>query len=323
MDPLIGAALIGGVAQLGGGFMSAQGAADANRQNAAINNQNQTFQNNVNSANWEHQQAVNSENWAHSLQMLGYNQDFAREQSSSAYAFANDQAERNRQFQAYMSGTAYQRATTDMRNAGINPMLAYMQGGAATPAGATGSASPLGASGTSSTSANSQGAGSDSSLSMGNTQAEMGRAIGRIAQSAVDTYKSGKEAEQTEALTGRTNAEKHLTNNKINTENWNTDRAMHDAALTRDARFLQNAQTDTERERAALVRAQKAAATASSAASYASARRDMGAASNEELRNRESRPINEGGYGRGTGIGPSFPERTLRHLEDSVTEFGR
>ncbi|AXH77859.1 MAG: DNA pilot protein [Microviridae sp.] len=49
--------------------------------------------------------------------------------------FDAEQALQNRQFQESLSNTAYQRATADMRSAGLNPMLAYSQGGASTPGG--------------------------------------------------------------------------------------------------------------------------------------------------------------------------------------------
>lgn len=54
-------------------------------------------------------------------------------------------AGRQMSFQQNMSNTQYQRAVADMRLAGLNPILAYRQGGAGTPGGSTYSPTNIGA----------------------------------------------------------------------------------------------------------------------------------------------------------------------------------
>lgn len=51
-------------------------------------------------------------------------------------AFNARQAQQQMDFQREMSGTSYQRSMADMKKAGLNPMLAFSQGGASTPSGA-------------------------------------------------------------------------------------------------------------------------------------------------------------------------------------------
>lgn len=119
-------------------------------------------------------------------------QEYGREMVARQEAFQRESTNTAMAFSERMSNTSYQRGVEDMRAAGLNPMLAYQQGGATAPQGVSSSGA------------------SASTSAMSGATAHMENALGQAASSAMQGAQLVGQLEQTFANVDQTKAATQL-----------------------------------------------------------------------------------------------------------------
>lgn len=175
----IGASALSGLLGLGGGMISSAGQANANQMSMQFAQNQQQQQNAFNA----HQAFLQRDA---SAAQAGVSNAFTSDMQAANREFTNWQADKAMGFSREMANTAYQRAMVDMRKAGLNPILAYQQGGGPSPQGTAGA----GGGGSAASASMSGASGSPTSASIANEGEGIARGISGIVGSAVDAMKT-------------------------------------------------------------------------------------------------------------------------------------
>lgn len=156
------------------------------------------------------------------LEQMGYNTLGAIAQgiynhieNASAMNFNSTEAMKDREWQEHMSNTAYQRAVEDMKKAGLNPILAFQNGGASTPGGSAGTISGA-----------SMGAPSSSALGVSRASGFVPNSYSSESWSQSDWYNAAQSWNQMLSSTGMTPLGLQETLSKIGSKTGN---AINDA----------------------------------------------------------------------------------------------